>query len=207
MKITNLEKSVGNFKLEIEHLDIKQGMIHGIIGHNGCGKSVLLKLIMGIMEKDSGIIDYEGMSLNKVTLMNQRPYLLHDTVYNNVVYPLKIRGITPDEKKIDKLLDKVDMLPLKKQYARSLSSGERQKLSFLRAIVFEPEFIMMDETLSNLDPDSEQVIVDMIKEIQTIKPKTWVIVSHQLERHEGLCDVIHKMEKGKYCGIIKGRYN
>ena len=115
MKITNLEKSMGNFKLEIEHLDIKQGMIHGIIGHNGCGKSVLLKLIMGIMEKDSGIIDYEGMSLNKVTLMNQRPYLLHDTVYNNVVYPLKIRGITPDEKKIDKLLDKVDMLPLKKQ--------------------------------------------------------------------------------------------
>ena len=207
MKITNLEKSVGNFKLEIEHLDIKQGIIHGIAGHNGCGKSVLLKLIMGIMEKDSGIIDYEGMSMNKVTLMNQRPYLLHDTVYNNVVYPLKIRGITPDEKKIDILLDKVDMLPLKKQYARSLSSGERQKLSFLRAIVFEPEFIMMDETLSNLDPDSEQVIVDMIKEIQAIKPKTWVIVSHQLERHESLCDVVHKMEKGKYCGIIKGRYN
>lgn len=204
MKIINLEKSVGNFKLEIDHLDIEKGKVHGIVGHNGCGKSVLLKLIMGIMEADLGQIDYEGVTMDQITLMSQRPYLLHASVYENLIYPLKIRGISPDEKKVDELLGKVGLLQLKQQYARSLSSGERQKLSFLRAIIFEPEFIMMDETLSNLDPDSERMIIDLIKEIQETKPKTWLIVSHQLEQRDDLCDYIHKMEKGKYCGIIKG---
>ena len=204
MKIIKLEKNMGNFKLEIEHMDIEKGKVHGIVGHNGCGKTVLLKLIMGILKKDSGVIDYDDISMDQITLMSQRPYLLHASVYENLIYPLKIRGIVPDEKKMDELLDKVGMLHLKKQYARSLSSGERQKLSFLRAIVFEPEFIMMDETLSNLDPDSEKLIVDMIRGIQASNPKTWLIVSHQLEQKQDLCDQIHRMEKGKYCGIIKG---
>ena len=204
MKIINLEKKVGNFKLEIDHMNIENGKVHGIVGHNGCGKTVLLKLLMGILEKDSGTIDYEGIRMDQVTLLSQRPYLLHASVYENLIYPLKLRGMTPDEKKMDALLNQVGMLHLKRQYARSLSSGERQKLSFLRAIVFEPELIMMDETLSNLDPDSEKIIIEMIRDIQMTNPKTWVIVSHQLESKEGLCDSIHRMEKGKYCGIIEG---
>lgn len=204
MKIINLKKTAGNFQLEIDSFYIEEGKVHGISGHNGCGKTVLLKVIMGIMEADGGTVDYEGVPMDKVTLMSQRPYLLQASVYENVIYPLKIRGMAIDEGKIDKLLERVGLLPMKKQYAGSLSSGERQKLSFLRAIVFEPEFIMMDETLSNLDPDSEKIIIDLIKEIQADKPVTWLIVSHQLEQKTGLCDVIHKMEKGKYCGIIKG---
>ena len=106
---------------------------------------------------------------------------------------------------IDRLLEKVGLLPMKNQYARSLSSGERQKLSFLRAVIFKPKFIMMDETLSNMDPESEAQILDLIREIQgSGEPMTWLIVNHQLEQKDDLCDVIHRMEKGSYCGIIKG---
>ncbi len=90
------------------------------------------------------------------------------------------------------------------QYARSLSSGERQKLSFLRAVIYHPRFIMMDETLSNMDQDSEKVMIDLIREIQKTSPVTWLIVSHQLEQKAGLCDVIHLMEKGTYRGIVEG---
>ena len=89
------------------------------------------------------------------------------------------------------------MLSHKEQYALSLSSGERQKLSFLRAVIFEPRLIMMDETLSNLDPDSEKTIIEMIKEIQAARCATWIIVSHQLESKEGLCDFIHRLEGGR----------
>ena len=205
MKITDLEKNVGNFNLKIDDLYIKPGLIHGLAGHNGCGKTVLLKLIMGILEPDRGRIDLEGMDRRAMTMMSQRPYLLTGSVYDNIVYPLKLRRIKPDEAKINELLERTGLLAQKNQYARSLSSGERQKLSFIRAIIFRPEFIIMDETLSNLDPESERVIVEIIKEIQQMRPVTWLMVSHGQDVHEELCDIIHYMEKGRITDeVIKG---
>ncbi len=205
MKITDLEKNVGNFNLKIDDLYIKPGLIHGLAGHNGCGKTVLLKLIMGILEPDRGRIDLEGMDRRAMTMMSQRPYLLTGSVYDNIVYPLKLRRIKPDEAKINELLERTGLLAQKNQYARSLSSGERQKLSFIRAIIFRPEFIIMDETLSNLDPESERVIVEIIKEIQQMRPVTWLMVSHGQDVREELCDIIHYMEKGRITDeVIKG---
>jgi len=197
MKIINLEKNMGSFQLKIDHLDIEPGKVHGLVGHNGCGKTILLKTIIGILTPDSGVIDFEGLDKSKITMMMQRPYLLHDSVYENVIYPLKIRGMAVDEAAVDKLLEKVGLMAQKHQYARSLSSGERQKLSFLRAVIFRPEFIIMDETLSNMDPDSEKIITDMIKKIQETDPVTWLIVTHQAQCRDDLCDVIHYMEKGR----------
>ena len=205
MKITDLEKNVGNFNLKIDDLYIKPGLIHGLAGHNGCGKTVLLKLIMGIIEPDRGRIDLEGMDRYAMTMMSQRPYLLTGSVYDNIVYPLKLRRIKPDEARINELLERTGLLAQKNQYARSLSSGERQKLSFIRAIIFRPEFIIMDETLSNLDPESERVIVEIIKEIQQMRPVTWLMVSHGQDVREELCDIIHYMEKGRITDeVIKG---
>ena len=205
MKITDLEKNVGNFNLKIDDLYIKPGLIHGLAGHNGCGKTVLLKLIMGILEPDRGRIDLEGMDRRAMTMMSQRPYLLTGSVYDNIVYPLKLRRRKPDEAKINELLERTGLLAQKNQYARSLSSGERQKLSFIRAIIFRPEFIIMDETLSNLDPESERVIVEIIKEIQQMRPVTWLMVSHGQDVREELCDIIHYMEKGRITDeVVKG---
>lgn len=204
MIITDLSKTEGDFTLQIDRMELLPGKIHGLVGHNGSGKTILLKCIMGILTPDRGTIDYEGLTPQDITLMSQRPYLLHASVYDNLVYPLKVRGQRPDEKEMDRLLERVGLLAQKKQYARSLSSGERQKLSFLRAIVFGPKFVMMDETLSNMDPDSEAVILDLIRQTQAERPITWLIVNHQLEQKKELCDVMHRMEKGRYCGITEG---
>lgn len=197
MKLQGIKKTIGNFQLSVDELLIEEGKIHGLVGHNGAGKSILLKIIMGIMERDAGDIDYGSISQSEITLMTQTPYLLHTSVYENVVYPLKLRKIKPDEEEVDKLLERAGMLAHKEQYALSLSSGERQKLSFLRAVIFKPKLIMMDETLSNLDPDSENTIIEMMKEIQDERQATWIIVSHQLESKGDLCDIIHRMEGGK----------
>ena len=197
MRITDLKKNMGSFSLEIDHLVIEPGKIHGLAGHNGCGKTILLKTIMGILEPDKGTIDLEGLDRRSMTMMMQRPNLLHGSVYENVIYPLKLRNMEVDEAEVDRLLERAGLLAQKNQYARSLSSGERQKLSFLRAIIFRPEFIIMDETLSNMDPDSEKIITDMIKEIQETDPVTWLIVTHHTQRRDDLCDVIHYMEKGR----------
>lgn len=207
MKITDLKVRVGGFTLSIPAADFTPGKIHGIVGHNGSGKTILLKTIMGILAADGGKVDYEGLTPQDITLMSQRPYLLHGSVYDNLVYPLKLRGINPAAPEmaaeIDRLLERVGLLELKNQYARSLSSGERQKLSFLRAVIFKPKFVMMDETLSNMDPESEAQILDLIREIQAAEPVTWLIVNHQLEQKKDLCDVIHRMEKGNYLGITE----
>ena len=197
MRITELRKTIGKTDLYIEDLNIESGLIHGLVGPNGCGKTTLLKLIMGITEPDSGSIDYEGLKPSEITMMSQRPYLMHANVYDNIVYPLKIRGMKIDQGEIDALMDRAGLLEIKDQYAGSLSSGERQKLSFLRAMVFRPKMILMDETLSNLDPDSEKLFKEMILERHKEDGSTWLIVSHQWDEMNELFDKVHHMEKGR----------
>ena len=197
MRITELRKRVGKTDLYVEDLKIESGMIHGLVGPNGCGKTTLLKLIMGITAPDSGSIDYEGLRPSDITMMSQRPYLMHASVYDNIVYPLKIRGEKIDAAKIDELLERAGILEIRDQYAGSLSSGERQKLSFLRAIVFRPKMILMDETLSNLDADSEKLFREMVLERHREDGSTWLIVSHQWDEMNELFDKVHHMEKGR----------
>lgn len=129
-------------------------------------------------------------------MTTQRPYLLHDTVYQNLIYPLKIRGIRPDEAKMDAWLERCGLLQKKNQYARSLSSGEQQKLSFIRALVFDPAFVIVDETLSNLDPDSTELFEQLMREQQTKNKMTWLLISHQLVHVRKICDQVHFMEQG-----------
>ncbi len=198
MKITDLKKKIGSFELEVERLSLEPGRIHGIVGPNGCGKTVFLKLVMGILDPDSGYIDYEGIKAKEMTMMPQRPYLMRTSVYNNLIYPLRIRGIRPEEEKMDELLKRAGLLGQKRQYARSLSSGEKQKLSFLRAMVFEPRLIIMDETLANLDPESEKLFKELISMRQEREPATWLIVNHQWDHVNRLFDVVHYMEKGRF---------
>lgn len=198
MKITDLHKKIGRFELNVESLSVEPGKIHGIVGPNGCGKTVFLKLVMGILNPDRGYIDYEGILPQEITMMTQRPYLMRTSVYKNLIYPLKIRGIRPDEEKMDELLDRAGLLEQKKQYARSLSSGEKQKLSFLRAMVFEPKIIIMDETLSNLDAESEELFKELISMRQKKAPATWLIVNHQWDHVNRLFEAVHYMEKGRF---------
>ena len=197
MKIFDLRKQMGEFSLRIDRMDLEPGAVHGLVGANGSGKSTLSKLIMGILTPDSGRIDYEGLSPRDITMTSQKPYLLHDTVYQNLIYPWKIRGIRPDEEAADRLLARCGLGDKKQQYARSLSSGEQQKLSFIRALIFHPSFIIVDETLSNLDPDSTELFEEMIREQQRTRPVTWLIISHQLIHIKRLCSRIHFLEKGR----------
>ena len=188
MKITKLEKQMGDFHLNIAEMNLEPGLIHGLVGANGCGKTTLSKLILGILSPDSGTIDYEGLTARDITMTSQKPYLLHDTVYQNLIYPLKIRGIRPDGAEVDRWLSRCGLLEKKMQYARSLSSGEQQKLSFIRALIFEPKLVIVDETLSNLDPDSTELFEELMLEQQKERPITWITISHQLVHIKKICE-------------------
>lgn len=196
MKITDLKKQQGSFLLNVKEVNFEKGKIHGIIGANGSGKTTLSKIIMGTLPHDSGVIDYEGLTPRDITMTGQRPYLMHTNVYNNLVYPLKIRNVPVDEAYADYWLEKAGLQDKKKQYALSLSSGEQQKLSFIRALIFKPKLIIVDETLSNLDPDSADLFERLMLEQQQKDPVTWITISHQLVHIKRICDMVHFMDKG-----------
>ena len=162
MKIINVEKKIGGFVLETGCVQIETGCIHGFIGSNGSGKTTLAKLIMGILEPDRGRIDYGDLTMRDITMTSQRPYLLHDTVYENIVYPLKIRRIKPD-----------------------------------KSMCFHPRLVIIDETLSNLDPDSVDFFEKQIRKMNQEEENTWILISHRLSHIGKMCGRIHALDKGK----------
>lgn len=197
MKIIELEKTFKEFHLNIPYLELESKKIHGFIGGNGCGKTTLCKLIMGILSADKGRIEYGEWNARDITMTMQKPYLMHGTVYENICYPLKLRKQKLKEEEIDDWLCKCGIQDKKYSYAKSLSSGEQQKVSLIRALIFRPKLIMVDETLSNLDPENLYFFEDAIMQMQKDNPLTWIIISHRLALIYKMCDIVHFMQKGK----------
>lgn len=197
MKMTDISHVVGDLTISIPEWTLQPGKIHGLMGPNGCGKTTVAKLLLDLIPLSHGTINRDGLSIKDMTIAAQRPYLMQDTVYANICYPLKLRKMPINQSEIDEYLIRFDLMNKKKEYARSLSSGERQKLSLIRALIFHPQFIVIDEACSNLDMESVMKIESWIHEIQDNRKITWVIISHQIAQLYRLCDEIHYMEHGK----------
>jgi len=197
MKITNVIKSFDKFSLNIESMNIQTGKVYGIIGPNGCGKTTAMKLMAGLIQPDSGSIDYEGLTPRDITMVLRKPYLLHDTVVRNLEYPLKLRKIKPDNDLIEHYLEITGLTDYRNEYALSLSGGEQQKLALARALIFSPKMIFIDEAFSNMDIESVAFFENYILELQNAKPITWIIISHQLSNIKRLCEYVFFMCDGK----------
>jgi len=196
MKIYNLTKRYGSFMLDITNMEVKKGEIRGIIGSNGSGKTTCMKIISGLIVPDNGIIDLEGLSFRDITMITRKPYMLKGTVVNNLIYPLKLRGIKPDKDLTDHYLEIAGLKDAKDSYALSLSSGQQQKLAFVRALIFSPKLILIDEAFSNMDIESlsffENYMLSSLAKSQT----SWLIISHQLSIVKRLCSYVYFMKEG-----------
>jgi ABC-type multidrug transport system ATPase subunit len=197
MTITGLGKKLGDFFLNVEKLVFPCPAIYGLVGPNGSGKSTLAKLITGLLEPDRGKVDSEGLGPKDITFLSRKPYMMDDTVYNNLVYPLRIRKITPDPKLTTEYMDIMGLSARRKQKARLLSGGEQQKLSLLRALIFKPRFIVADEAMTALDIDSLDLFENLILESQKKDPIIWVIISHQMPHVRRLAEKIFFMYQGR----------
>ncbi|MDR2589398.1 MAG: ABC transporter ATP-binding protein [Oscillospiraceae bacterium] len=212
MKISNIKKEYDKFALNIKSLEItnsvqntivgatsccpnnEQHNIYGIIGANGCGKTTLMKIMAGIIKPDRGTIDNEGLTSRDITMIFRKPYLLHDTVLKNLLYPLKIRNIKPDNNEIEMLLNMAGLENLTNKYALTLSGGEQQKLAMIRAFIFKPKLAFIDEGFSNMDIESVALFEQYI---QKTKDTTWVLISHQISAIKRICTNIFFMSKGE----------
>ncbi|NLK44544.1 MAG: ABC transporter ATP-binding protein [Tissierellia bacterium] len=194
IKINNLEKYYGNRKvLDIESLIIEKGKITGITGPNGCGKTTLLNIIAGLDKEYIGNITYNGLNLNKeiadkMTIVFQKPYLFKRSVYENIEYPLKVRGIDKESrsKKVLDIVKKLEIEDLIEKKAHLLSGGESQKVALARALVFKPNLLLLDEPTSNIDPDAIEILEREILKFNEETNGTVIIVTHNLEQSKRL---------------------
>lgn len=197
MKIISLQKKFKEFCIDIRDWTFEDGLIHGLIGPNGSGKSTLAKLLVGLIPADVKKVDFGGLTEREITISTQNPYMMHDNVYENLVYPLKLRNITPEKEITDRWLELCGLKGYEKVSARSLSLGQKHKLSIARALIFDPKFIIIDESISSLDIDHAEAFGQEILRIQKKTPKTWIIISHQPAHILKLCDRIHFIDKGR----------
>jgi tungstate transport system ATP-binding protein len=205
VSIKNLKKLYSDkLVLDIDNLTMEKGKITGIIGPNGSGKSTLLNIVAGLDREFSGIVKYDQKSINKeiykeMTLVTQKPYLFRREVYENIEYPLRIRGVKKGEikRRVKDIIERFEIEELKDKKAHLLSGGESQKVSLARALVFEPRLLLLDEPTSNIDPESIKIMEREILKYNRETKGTVLIVTHNIEQSKRLCDNIVYLEEGK----------
>lgn len=182
--------------LDSADLSIFKGEITTIIGKSGVGKTVLLKLVIGLMEPDAGDILYQGRSISRMNRPERREikkkfsYMFQGTalfdsmtVFDNIALPLKEKNRLSASMIQRRVLDKMDQLDLSEigeKYPSQLSGGMKKRVALARALVTEPEIVLFDEPTTGLDPIRKNAVHSMISEYQQKFSFTGVIVSHEI---------------------------
>ncbi|NBI05970.1 ATP-binding cassette domain-containing protein [Senegalia massiliensis] len=189
--------------LNIDKLTIEKKKITGIIGPNGAGKSTLINIIAGLDNNFLGQVEYNGKKLDNylyknITLVNQKPYLFKRSVYDNIAYPLKIRGFNKVDikNKVEDMIRKFEIDDLKDKRAHKLSGGESQKVSLARALVFNPKLLLLDEPTSNIDPDSIKIMEREIMNFNKSSNSTVIIITHNMSQAKRMCNKLVYLSKG-----------
>ena len=203
VQLKNVSKQYkdANFKLENISFDINKKEVIGIIGRNGTGKSTILKMINGIVSYDSGDILYKNSSIKTMdanTLRHTRKNLAYifqhsnlidnKTVYYHLSLVYKLNKVPVDKKKIDDILDFMNITRLKNSFCGSLSGGEQQKVAIAMALLQEPEVLLCDEISSALDTNSEKEIFALLNKLRTTTDISIVMISHSLSLLKNFCD-------------------
>lgn len=190
----------GNTKINILSdidLNVHSGETISVVGASGSGKSTLLHVISSLDKPDSGEIKLDGdllsklsesqlckIRLNKVGFIYQFHHLINElNVEENISLPLRISNMSkPDiEKKVDTIIDQIDMKKRKNFQIDKLSGGERQRVAIARAIVHNPKIIFADEPTGNLDKNNAKNIFSLLNDLVNYNKSSLVMATHDLE--------------------------
>lgn len=190
------------FKLSIDELYVEKGRTLAILGPNGAGKSTLLNIIALLQKPDSGSMEF-SLGLNnklrvrrKMSVVFPCPYLLNDTVYENVALPLRIRALYNAEK-IKETLSFFKIMDLKDYSANTLSQGQMRRVALARALVTEPELLLLDEPFLSLDRCYKAALCGDLRDILKYRRTTTLLVTQ--DHSEALClaDKVAVMKDGR----------
>lgn len=193
-------------------LEIKEGENLGIVGESGSGKTTLGRLLCGLIYPTSGIIEFSGKPINEIDRKEfskyvqpifQDPYSALNpwkTIRETLELPYKIHKIHYSRDTLLDLLSQVGLYPPNSfldRYPHELSGGQRQRVVIARALALKPKIIIADEPVSALDITVQRQILRVMKELQEVYKVTYVIVSHNINLVEAICDKIAVMYLGK----------
>ncbi len=208
LEIKNISKSFeGKSVLNNVNISVKKGDFVSLLGKSGCGKTTLLRIIAGLELPDSGQIFLNGTEITSNPVQSRnigfvfQNYALfpHMNIFENIAYGLKIKKLTAGviNKKVEDIMDKVGLSSKKNTNVSLLSGGEQQRIAFARAIVTEPEIILLDEPLSNLDFSLRIQARNELKRLQNETGITSIYVTHDQSEALALSDYISVMDGGK----------
>ncbi len=194
------------------NLTIPAGSIFGIIGYSGAGKSTLIRLINLLERPTHGQIiinqtDFTALDANalrheraNIGMIFQHFNLMQTkTVADNIEMPLKLLGVAKAErqKRLNELLEFIDLKHKKDAYPDELSGGQKQRVGIARALANHPKILLCDEATSALDPQTTQSVLELLKKINKEQGITIVMVTHEMDVIESVCDYVAVMEQGK----------
>lgn len=211
---SNLVKRYGTFEaLKSLSLSIEEGDLYCLLGPNGAGKSTLIRILTGLMKPTSGEVNVAGLDMKrdqkkireKVGLVSER-VILYDrlTPVENLLFFASMLRIERRValKKIESLLDKVDMIEWKDKPIRVFSTGMKQRVNFVRALLHEPSILFMDEPTLGLDPHSTRTIRNMVRELNE-SGITIILTTHVMGEAESIAKSVGIMHRGEL--ISSGR--
>ena len=185
-------------------LQVEPGKIFGLIGPNGAGKTTTIRMILDITTPDKGTITFDGARFDR-TIQNRIGYLPEERglykknkLLDTIVYFASLRGMNGVQAK-QKALDWLRRFELEsyaKRKVEELSKGNQQKVQFITAILHNPEYIVLDEPFSGLDPVNQIVLKDILQELKQ-QGKAIIFSTHQMDSAEKLCDEICLVNHGK----------
>ena len=191
-------------------VDFEAGEIHGLIGRNGSGKTVLMKCICGFMQPTAGSIFVDGMQVGKdvdipqnLGVIIEAPgFLPGYSGFKNLKFLADIQK-KADAAKIKAVMQRVGLDPESKKHVSKYSLGMRQRLGIAQAIMEDPDILILDEPMNGLDNHGVEDIRNLLLNLKE-EGKTILIASHSAEDIAVLCDTVHEMDAGVLTEVTKG---
>ena len=194
-------------------IKIKKGTIHGLLGPNGAGKSTFINILGGLVKKNSGEVNICGINIDRHIKLSKFkigivPQELNIDPFFSPAELLELQaglyGVPKSKRKTEEILENLKLTDQRNAYARTLSGGMRRRLLIGKALVHDPEMIILDEPTAGVDIDIRTSVWNYIKRISK-EGKTICLTTHYLEEAENLCDNISIINFGKK--IIEGSKN
>ena len=212
LKVENLVKEYdGQRILDGIDLTLAQGEVVVVVGPSGCGKSTLLRCINALEPVQDGSISLHGKDIRKgsknITEMRQKIGMVFQqfnlldskTVFHNIALPLILEKAPKDviEKKVNEVLRFVELEDKKDTYVSQLSGGQKQRVGIARALTTTPDILLCDEATSALDPQTTESILKLLKKINKEMGVTILLITHQMQVVQMICNKVAVMENGK----------
>jgi ABC-2 type transport system ATP-binding protein len=206
LTIQNISKSFDTVRaVQDVSFEARPGQILGLLGPNGAGKTTTIRMIMGIMQPDTGTIGFSFATSDPAKIRERVGYLPEERglygdakIHDLLVYFAELKGVVRSEAKrrASAWIDRMDLSDWATKRVEKLSKGMQQKVQFIAAILHQPDLVILDEPFSGLDPVHQDIIKAFIGELRD-DGMTVLLSSHQMNRVEELCDRIFLIHRGQ----------